>query len=430
MSRPSLVAPAAVTEITSRLQEAGFETWAVGGALRDAILGDAVGDWDFATRARPEDVQRLFPRTVPVGIDHGTVGVLQGGRLYEVTTFRRDVDTDGRHAVVSFSDTIEEDLSRRDFTINAIAWHPLRDEWVDPFHGTHDLEDRVLRTVGTAEDRFREDRLRVLRGLRFAGRLGLQIEPATWAAMCGSATFLDALSAERVREELMKVLAGSRPSVALALYRKVGAMDGLYPELTVDAGVTDESFVGALRVVDGVRRTQPVSRLAALLRPVVRAADGETAAVAGLLQRLRCSNVEQKSVVAWITALGSGPPAPDPVARRKWLCTAGRENLPGIARIWAGEARAGRDRDSRDEVASRIREFRNLSRSGEPLTVAELAIGGDDLRAAGLSPGPIFARILRELLDHVLVDPGLNTPEGLLGLVATLVGDEEGIPGE
>ncbi|SVE33298.1 uncharacterized protein METZ01_LOCUS486152, partial [marine metagenome] len=161
MSRFEFSAPQAVHWIVQELDKAGYETWAVGGAVRDMLLGRPSSDWDLATSARPEQVQKVFRRTVSLGVEHGTVGVLsRNGTLYEVTTFRRDVETDGRHAVVSFADTIEEDLARRDFTINAVAWHPLRANLVDPFGGMGDLQERVLRTVGVPEERFREDYLR------------------------------------------------------------------------------------------------------------------------------------------------------------------------------------------------------------------------------------------------------------------------------
>src|SRR5690554_2631650 len=151
--------PRGVVRITRRLEGAGFPTWAVGGAVRDRVAGRPAGDWDLATRARPDQVRSLFRRTVPIGIEHGTVGVLDGGHMYEVTTFRRDVETFGRHAVVEFADDVEEDLARRDFTINALAWHPLTGELLDPFHGRRDLHERRLRTVGAPGDRFAEDYL-------------------------------------------------------------------------------------------------------------------------------------------------------------------------------------------------------------------------------------------------------------------------------
>ncbi|MDX1493489.1 MAG: CCA tRNA nucleotidyltransferase, partial [Longimicrobiales bacterium] len=196
-------APPAVRWITRTLEEAGYETWAVGGAVRDALREQPSGDWDLATRARPRQVRKLFRRTVPIGIDHGTVGILaRDGTMYEITTFRKDVETDGRHAVVEFADRVEDDLARRDFTVNAMAWHVLREELLDPHGGVDDLRKGVLRTVGAPGDRFREDYLRILRALRFAGRFGLEVEPETWAAARELAENLTKLSPERIREEL------------------------------------------------------------------------------------------------------------------------------------------------------------------------------------------------------------------------------------
>ncbi len=223
MSTRTPVAPPAVCWIVRTLENAGYETWAVGGAVRDVLRGRPSGDWDLATRAHPTQVRRLFKRTVPIGVDHGTVGVLaRDGVMYEVTTFRRDVETDGRHAVVVFADDIREDLARRDFTVNAIAWHPLRAELLDPFGGVADLDAHVLRTVGAPEERFREDYLRILRALRFAGLFSLEIEAETWKALRGLVDHVTSLSAERIRDELLKVLdADPSPGHALRPVRGV-----------------------------------------------------------------------------------------------------------------------------------------------------------------------------------------------------------------
>ncbi|HTG53515.1 MAG TPA: CCA tRNA nucleotidyltransferase, partial [Gemmatimonadaceae bacterium] len=184
----SLKPPGVVRDIARTLEDAGFETWCVGGAVRDALLGHAHLDWDLATAATPPQVRRLFKRTVPVGIKFGTIGVLDPkGTMHEVTTFRRDVRTDGRHAEVEFGASLEEDLARRDFTVNAIAYSPSRKELRDPFDGRGDLARKVIRAVGDAEARMREDRLRALRAIRFAARFGFEIEPATWQAIVASA---------------------------------------------------------------------------------------------------------------------------------------------------------------------------------------------------------------------------------------------------
>jgi tRNA nucleotidyltransferase (CCA-adding enzyme) len=199
---PTPVLPDEVLEIARTLESAGYEAWCVGGALRDALLGHPHSDYDFATSATPAQVMTLFRHTAPVGEKYGTVGVLDRRRvLHEVTTFRRDVTTDGRHAVVAYGVSLDEDLARRDFTINAIAYHPLRREWHDPFGGRSDLDRRIVRAVGDPTQRFREDYLRILRCLRFAARCGFAIEPATWAAAVEAGPGLAQLSAERVRDE-------------------------------------------------------------------------------------------------------------------------------------------------------------------------------------------------------------------------------------
>src|SRR4051794_36579859 len=170
---PQLNPPPAVLEIAARLEHAGFEAWCVGGAIRDVLLGHPHLDWDLATSATPDQVRELFgvKRTIPVGIAFGTVGVLdRDGAMHEVTTFRRDVRTDGRHAEVEFGVSLEDDLARRDFTINAIAYSASRDELRDPFDGRRDLDRRIVRAVGDADTRMREDRLRALRAIRFAAR--------------------------------------------------------------------------------------------------------------------------------------------------------------------------------------------------------------------------------------------------------------------
>jgi tRNA nucleotidyltransferase (CCA-adding enzyme) len=195
--------PPVVLQIAARLEKAGFEAWCVGGAIRDALLGHKHLDWDLATSAKPDEVRKLFGsrNTVPVGIDFGTVGVLDSdGTMHEVTTFRRDVQTDGRHAVVEFGVSLEDDLARRDFTINAIAYSPRRDEIRDPFNGRADLQAKVVRAVGDPDERMREDRLRALRAIRFAARFGFAIDDATRRAIEASAPYLGRLSPERVKQ--------------------------------------------------------------------------------------------------------------------------------------------------------------------------------------------------------------------------------------
>lgn len=407
MTKVRPVAPGSVRWIARTLEEAGHETWAVGGAVRDALMGRESVDWDLATKATPRQVRRIFRRTVPIGVDHGTVGVLASdGVMYEVTTFRKDVETDGRHAVVEFADHIEDDLARRDFTINAIAWHPLRDEIFDPFDGAGDLEQGTLRTVGIAADRFREDYLRILRAVRFAGRFDLRIHEDTWEALVGLTPHLQTLSAERIREELTKILAAdARPRRALDLYRATGIARVLYPEID---GLSEEEWIHTSRVVEALPAGRPMLRLAALLRSV------EPAAAAATLLRLRLSNAQTDSVAR----LSAAPPLPaasaDEVERRRWLRRCGADIMRGVSRLDMASARVRSEVGGPAGVVASWRAIRATLLSAPPLRVTDLAVGGRDLMRIGVKPGPLLGRTLEGLLDWVLEDPDRNEFDLLL----------------
>jgi tRNA nucleotidyltransferase (CCA-adding enzyme) len=426
-------APPAVLWIARTLEEAGFETWAVGGAIRDALAsrdsnsspnpGSGSGDWDLATRARPSRVRKIFRRTVPIGVEHGTVGVLaRDGVMYEVTTFRKDVETDGRHAVVEFADDIDSDLARRDFTVNAIAWHPMRKVFHDPFDGAVDLQRRILRTVGDPRDRFREDYLRILRALRFAGRLGLQVEDATWSALNEFVDHLTVLSPERVRDELLKVLATDRnPGVALDLYRTSGALRVLYPELqrAIDEDGGQEAWDLRLQAIERLPVGRPHLRLAGLLRGL------EQAQVAALLLRLRLSNVATNEIARLAGADPLPDPDAEPVALRRWLHGHGAENVTSVARLDLAEARSGAARATPERVVAAWRRIRDVRRSGLAVNRSGLEIDGRGLKRLGLRPGPAFGRILDALLEEVLVDPDRNTPESLEARALELAAEME-----
>ena len=431
--RPS--APSAVRWIVRVLEEAGHETWAVGGAVRDALTGGAPGDWDLATSARPGEVRKIFRRTVPIGVEHGTVGVLaRDGTMYEVTTFRRDVETDGRHAVVAFADTIEEDLARRDFTVNAVAWHPLREALLDPFGGAADLEAGVLRTVGEPAERFAEDYLRVLRALRFAGRFSLEIDGATWQALTVGVDRLRALSAERVRDELVKVLdADPAPARAMRLYAESGALAVLYPEIealrrsgtaetTADPRVPD-AWTIAIHSVEVLPVQRPLLRLAALVRDV------EPEGVAALLTRLRFSNAAVDETAHRARGAQLPPPDESDASFRRWLSSVGPHRLPALARLDLARAKALCGLGVDDRVAAVVASWRRarLVRSAHsPLAVGDLALDGRGLISAGMRPGPEFGRILDALLDWVLDDPARNRRELLVARALELAGGDAG----
>jgi tRNA nucleotidyltransferase (CCA-adding enzyme) len=411
--------------VAETLESHGFEAWAVGGAVRGAV-GDASPvrdqDWDVATNARPDDVRRIFRRTVPIGIEHGTVGVLaRDGTMYEVTTFRLDVETDGRHAVVSFADTIDEDLGRRDFTINAIAWRPATDELRDPFAGRSDLSRSLLRAVGDPGARFAEDYLRVLRGLRFAGRLSLEIDTPTRAALEQAVSGLDRLSAERVREELLKVLRDRTPSRALDLYREVGALEPWYSEL--EAMAEDPgTWPRTLQAVDAIPRHRSLLRCARWILPIGE--DGETRAERArpLLERLKFSNADARRVLHLLRHYQPFIGPMDSAAQlRHWLAEVDHDAVRDLFRLHLADARASAEPQMQAYLIAAWRRVHDEMLSAPPLTLAHLAIGGDELIALGVPRGPLIGLLLEELHAQVLEDPDLNEPGALAERARALI---------
>jgi tRNA nucleotidyltransferase (CCA-adding enzyme) len=425
-----LAPPRAVVRIAERLEEAGFETWCVGGAVRDALLGHAHLDWDLATAATPDRIQRLFRRTIPVGVRFGTVGVLDDhGTMHEVTTFRRDVRTDGRHAEVEFGVSLDDDLARRDYTINAIAWSPRRAVLHDPFDGRADLERGVVRAVGAPRDRMREDRLRALRALRFAARFGFSIEPRTWDAIVESAPHLGRLSRERVKQELEKTMEQvERPSEALRLWRESGALHSLIPSLDAQPDL-------AFATIDCVRPpsgTFADRRLARRMAALVIGLPADQ--VRALTRDLRFANAE----VSWLTAmaerwallgepmlaaLSSGAQVSDATLRR-WAATSGRTRMAELLRLavarWSAAQRADVRAGARTSIWSLYRRALRIAWR-DPIETGDLAIDGEDLQHAGVAPGPQIGQILRMLLELVVEDPARNTRELLMARASELV---------
>ncbi|MGH7501313.1 MAG: CCA tRNA nucleotidyltransferase [Longimicrobiales bacterium] len=455
MPQRKLSPPPAVLEIAKRLRQHGHAAWAVGGAVRDAWLGIHGGDWDLATDARPDAVRRIFRRTVPIGIEHGTVGVIASdGVLYEVTTFRRDVETFGRHAVIAFADTIGEDLERRDFTINAIAWDPIDDVLIDPHDGVRDLEERRLRTVGHASDRMAEDYLRALRALRFAGHYGLTIDAETWGAIRAAVPHLLNLSAERIHEELTKILTKTpHASATLRLYGESGALEALYPELAAtravempgidartgrgaDSGLANmDAWALAIAAVDAVPPRHVLVRYAALLHaigvPAARIRDplrggwrvtgheSIGARKAGdVMQRLRASNADTERIVSLVGRQSDlfPPDAPDTGVRR-WLADVGVSLVRDLFRLRIAFWRANPVKRGASDLVERWRKAHRVQLSHPVLTIDGLAIDGEDLKRLGMAPGPRFGQILRALLARVVDEPSLNTRDALLDLV-------------
>jgi tRNA nucleotidyltransferase (CCA-adding enzyme) len=436
--------PAPVLEIAERLESAGFEAWCVGGAIRDALLGERHLDWDLATSATPEQVRALFGarRTIPVGIEFGTVGVLdRNEKMHEVTTFRRDVRTDGRHAEVEFGVALEDDLARRDFTINAMAFSPRRDELRDPFGGRDDLERRVVRAVGDPEARMREDRLRALRAIRFAARFDFTIDDATQRAIVASAPALGRLSPERVKQELDKTMEQvACPSGALTMWQSSGAFRTLIPTLA------DASPL-VLRVPDHLARPGVARRpLRRTLRFAGMLSDLSARDAAKVMTALRSSKVEIQTVELLVdrwhrfggrlaralesrTAGDSAAAAMTDADVRRLVAGVGRLHVGAFMRLasarWAAARDAGRAAPAAPaalvapavpEPAVICRLYRRMLRSAfqDALDAGSLAIDGDDLRRAGIPPGPGLGKILQALVEAVIDDPARNRADWLL----------------
>ena len=379
------------------LHAAGYAAYAVGGCVRDSLLGRTAHDWDLCTSALPQQVMELFgtEQCIPTGLQHGTVTIKYGGQLYETTTFRTEGSyTDGRHPdAVQFVPDVREDLARRDFTINAMAYNEA-EGLVDPFGGQKDLQNGLLRAVGEPQQRFTEDALRILRLYRFAARFGFALDAATARAARQLAPHLDCISAERIQEELTKLLAAPQPGA----YLEPAVLAVVLPELTPAAL---EAAKPVLDACPAGEENLPV-RWAALLRSL-----GESA-TRRVLKRLRCSNacIEETAVLVRETA-GEGvcrsfseekaSAHPGDIHIRRLL---GRYGLCTVERLCA--LCAALHPQNAPDCALAAQRARQLEADGVCCRVSQLAVNGRDLMAAGIPAGPALRRVLEALLDGVI----------------------------
>ncbi|NOY92430.1 MAG: CCA tRNA nucleotidyltransferase [Deltaproteobacteria bacterium] len=444
--------PEPVRELCGRLEAAGYGAWVVGGCIRDLLLGRAVNDWDVATSARPEQVRRVFRRVIPTGIAHGTVTVMLDGEPYEVTTLRGEgAYTDGRRPdEVFFVDGIEEDLARRDFTVNAIAYAPGTDVLIDPYGGLEDLSSRCLRAVGVASERFAEDGLRILRGARFVATLEMQLEAETLRAMGLALDTYRKVSHERVRDEWLKAMKATRPSRAFEVMRRVGILKVTLPELLQQVGCeqnrwhTHPVWEHTLATLDACP-ADPLLRLAALLhdlgKPESRGRSEKTGdytfynherigarMAERWLRQFRFSNTERQTVVGLIrNHLICYDPSWSDGAVRRFMRRVGAESIPRLIELARADA-LGKGRSVEQELANLSEleaRIEQVAAAGAALGVKDLALRGDALMSElGLSPGPRVGAILRALLERVLEDPELNTRDHLLALAAEEIARE------
>lgn len=433
--------PENVEKIINTLEEAGFEAYAVGGCVRDSILGRTPADWDITTSAKPEDIKSLFKKTFDTGIKHGTVSVLMDKVVYEVTTYRIDGEyIDSRHPEsVIFTDRLSEDLLRRDFTINAMAYNPTRG-LVDLYGGQEDLANGIIRCVGNAVDRFSEDALRMLRAIRFAAQLGYVIDEDTKEAIRELAPTLSKISAERIQVELVKTLVSDHPE-RLKTACELGVTAVILPE--VDAMMTTPQHnphhrfsVGGhtMAVVDNVRPDK-VLRLAALLhdvgKPATRSTDSKGVDhfydhpnVSGsmartILHRLKFDN-DTITRVSRLCEVHDWTINADPKHIRRYINRIGEEYFPDIFELNLADT-MGQSEYLKEEKLKLLEELREgyeqVIAKGECVSLKTLAVTGNDLVKAGIKPGPQIGEILDKMLKVVIDNPSKNNKEELMKLI-------------
>lgn len=442
--------PKPVLNVLQRLEDAGFEAWTVGGCVRDSLLGRVPPDYDVAASARPEETRLLFSdrQVLETGMKHGTVTVLSDGMPVEVTTFRVDGDyNDRRHPrQVTFTASLEEDLARRDFTVNAMAWHPKRG-LADPFGGQRDLQAGILRCVGDADRRFREDALRILRGLRFASVLGLKPDPAAEKAAFANRLLLKEISAERVAAEFVRLLCG--PNVRRVLLDGIGILGAVMPEAAAMQGFEQHSpyhrydvLTHTAAAVEAVP-PEPVLRLAAFFHDIGKPdcfsadADGtghfyghdaRSAELAdAILSRLRFDNATRERTVQLVRLHGLQI-LPEERAVRRALNRLGPETFRLLLCLKEADCIARGTADVGESLAV-LRQLRETAAALEArnacFSLKDLAVNGSDLIRAGMQPGKRLGRVLNALLEAVIAEEVPNEREALLLLAARLDSTEE-----
>jgi putative nucleotidyltransferase with HDIG domain len=437
----ALKVPADVEKVVDRLLDAGHDAYVVGGSVRDALRGVDPHDWDVTTEATPEQIQKVFKRSL-YNNRFGTVVVQSGDHEVEVTTYRTEAGyADHRRPdAVAFTASLKEDLERRDFTMNAMAWRPPRGgkngELIDPFGGRTDLDARLLRAVRDPDERFREDALRMLRAVRFATLLDLRIEAKTAAAIKRNAALTERLSGERIQQELVKMLSVSKPSVALQMLSDVGVLAVICPELEECKGTPQEKaaaenvYEHLLATVDATPQNDLALRLAGLFHDIGKPdtfADGHfhqhefvgEAKARAILRRWKFDKETIAEVthlirnhMFWYQTEWSGS------AVRRFMNKIGIEYIPALFALRRADNIGSGARSPRmyalDALWQRVQEE---IAAANALSLRDLGIDGNDvMKELALRPGPEVGRILRALFEKVLDDPTLNEREKLLAL--------------
>jgi tRNA nucleotidyltransferase (CCA-adding enzyme) len=444
--------PQDVFEICRRLQGAKKRSWIVGGCVRDTLLSKSVADWDVATDARPEDLMKVFPRAIPTGLQHGTVTLVLSGHHYEITSLRGESTySDGRRPdAVHFVNDITADLARRDFTINAIAVDPETGEVVDPFGGQKDLEQKTIRAVGDAKERFSEDGLRVLRAARFAATLEFDLDAATHAAIAPTLDTYKKVSAERVRDEWVKTMKARKPSRAFDIMRETGILGVSCPEMLEGVGMEQNKWHGydvwrhSMECMDACVG-DPILRIAALLhdvgKPRTRAFSEKTqdftfydhdrvgAEIAfPITTRLKFSNDERDRIVALVRHHLFHYDQWSDAAVRRWIRRVGKERIEDLYRLNEADWRSkGRDFEADLSALDALKaHVAKMLEEGTATNTRDLAIDGNDIiKELGVKPGRIIGETLEMLLEVVTADPAKNEREALLAVARDFIAQKK-----
>ena len=431
--------PVDVKNIIETLEANGYEAFAVGGCVRDTLLLRVPGDWDITTSAKPEEVKALFDHTIDTGIQHGTVTVMKNRVGYEVTTYRIDGEyEDARHPKeVIFTANLVEDLKRRDFTINAMAYND-RAGIVDEFNGIQDLEDKVIRCVGNPKERFSEDALRMLRAVRFAAQLGFSIDEATKEAIKELAPTLCKVSKERIAVELVKILVSDHPEELRTAY-ELGLTRVFMPEFDVAMETMQhnphhkytvgEHSIVAMQNVQPEKMIRLIMLLHDLAKPVVLTTDdkgydhfvGHTQAGAnmakGILKRLKFDNATIDFVYRMVKHHDDRPPMDNMALVRRRISEIGLENMPMMIEIKRADILAQSDYNFESKmgyVDDLERAYKEVIEKNHCVNKKDLSVNGRDLIAMGMKPGEEMGVVLDLLFDIVINDPRLNDREKLL----------------
>ena len=430
--------PEAPAMILNTLHDAGFEAYVVGGCVRDSILGRTPEDWDITTSARPEEVKSLFHRTIDTGIKHGTVTVMDGKEGYEVTTYRIDGKyEDGRHPKnVTFTSNLLEDLKRRDFTINAMAYND-KDGLIDAFEGIEDIKKKRIRCVGEPDERFREDALRMMRAVRFAAQLGYSIEEKTRESIKKLSPDLSKISAERIQVELVKLLVSPNPGELRELY-ETGITAVILPEFdrcmeTEQNSIHHAYTVGEhiVRTVEAIRADK-VLRITMLLHDIEKPscrtiddngidhfyghADKGADTAFKILRRMKFDRDTMDLVKILVRHHDDRYPATKKCVRRE-ASKVGEDIFPLLLEVRDADTSAQSDyrRDEKYDWTKKVRSlFDEIQKDNECLSLSKLAVNGKDLIDLGVKPGKELGTILKEMLSDVIEEPSHNTKEYLL----------------